>query len=184
MEPLENYFKALGNLNGHPVYTNCMYYRTREGVAAGAALLHQSIIRVKQYRHVRKVDIVAHSEGGLVARYCIQFVSGCKDNIRSLTMIGTPNLGTKRGDQACTLFRDQGACDLRSAKDNPLLRKMNGSPGPPPGVAYYVLMGNQSRVDSFLGGPNDCTVSVASAFGLGFAHDCPCNASNTGHAGR
>lgn len=40
-----------------------------------------------------KADIVAHSMGGLVARYCVEKVTGCDDKIGKIVTAGTPHKG-------------------------------------------------------------------------------------------
>ncbi len=41
----------------------------------------------------KKANIVAHSMGGLVARYCFEKVSGCSDKIGKIITAGTPHKG-------------------------------------------------------------------------------------------
>lgn len=41
----------------------------------------------------KKIDIVAHSMGGLIARTCFEQVSGCKDKINKIVTAGTPHQG-------------------------------------------------------------------------------------------
>ena len=108
MEPLENYLKGLGSLNGRPLYTNCTIYRTREGVASGAYDLYQSIVRVMLVRQVTQVDVVAHSEGGLVARYCIQYVFGCKSTISLPHHDRHSQFGNKAGRRGLLQYRGSG----------------------------------------------------------------------------
>lgn len=40
-----------------------------------------------------KVNIVGHSMGGLVARYCFEKITGCKDKIGQIVTAGTPHQG-------------------------------------------------------------------------------------------
>lgn len=57
-----------------------------------AILLKQKIDAVKAICHCDKVDLVAHSMGGLVARQYIQS-SNYDHDVRNMTFMGTPHLG-------------------------------------------------------------------------------------------
>jgi len=174
-DSMEEFINNPSNLAGFQFSTECLIYRTREGVAAGANQLGQLIERVKRQRQVAQVDIVAHSMGGLVSRYYIEKLEG-RGNVRSLTMLGTPNLGSNSAIPVCAFWSqwwaklagqyDQGACDMVPIV-SPLLIYLNVFPGSHSGVTYNVLTGWLGRNPVVLW-PNDCVVSVASAMGLAF----------------
>ncbi len=72
----------------------------------------------------RKVNLIAHSMGGLDARYAICQL-GLADRVASLTTIGTPHLGTPLADLGTSVLRRfrllfRGLVDLEAAM-NPLL---------------------------------------------------------------
>ncbi|MGH7484336.1 MAG: hypothetical protein ACREMY_01875, partial [bacterium] len=168
------------NMDGHTITVECLNYRTRDGVMAGASTLDEKIKSLTESSGVDKVDLVSHSEGGLVARYCVQFYSTCRDRVRSLTMIAPPNLGTRMALPPCVssnilhlvgLPIDQGACDM--VPGSPLLTTLNQSPGPPAGIQYHVLMGDRQGIgaDLYFGEHADCVVPVRSANALGFPTD-------------
>jgi pimeloyl-ACP methyl ester carboxylesterase len=170
MEPLADYIKTPANMGGHSFKAECLKYRTREGVVAGAVALKQKIDGLGQ----DKVDIVAHSMGGLVARYYIEKLGG-RNKVGSLTMLGTPNWGTAFAIAACDRNwvyllmgqhdkYDQAACDLIPL--SPIILKLNFNPGSHAGVSYNVITGNVGNW--LLQRPNDCMVPVASAQGLSF----------------
>jgi len=170
MEILAEYIENPANMEGRSFKTECLSYRTQEGVIAGAEALKQRIDGLGQ----DKVDIVAHSMGGLVARYYIERLGG-KDKVRSLTMLGTPNWGTQAAMPMCDrnwwfLIRqqidqfDQAACDLRP--NSPLIQALNVNPGSHAGALYNVITGNVGNL--LLERPNDCAVPVRSAEGLSF----------------
>ncbi|MDP9237921.1 MAG: hypothetical protein M3P30_11100 [Chloroflexota bacterium] len=163
---IEEFINTPSNLGGHQFSTECLKYKTRDGVAAGAYALRDLIDRVKRERHVDKVDIVAHSMGGLVSRFYIERLNG-RGNVRSLTMLGTPNLGSNSAIPVCAAWYfvpgqfDQGACDMVPIV-SPLLAYLNIFPGSHAGVSYDVLTGwlGLNPAEPL---PNDCIVSVASA---------------------
>jgi hypothetical protein len=113
--------------------------------------------------------------GGLVSRYYIERLGG-KSRVRSLTMLGTPNLGSNSATPVCAFWSqwwlvlagqyDQGACDMVPVV-SPLLAYLNILPGSHDGVTYNVLTG-WIGANPIIGFPNDCMVSVASARGLNF----------------
>ncbi|MBF8249579.1 MAG: Esterase [Candidatus Levybacteria bacterium] len=68
-------------------------YDWRRDVSLTAPLLDQKINEIKMQTGVEKVDIVAHSMGGLVARNYISDAARAL-NVRKLFTIGTPHLGS------------------------------------------------------------------------------------------
>jgi pimeloyl-ACP methyl ester carboxylesterase/photosystem II stability/assembly factor-like uncharacterized protein len=171
METLQQWLIQDLNASGQAFNVYCLIYRSREGVAAGAADLRNLINILPP----GKVDIVAHSMGGLVARYYIERLDGGhQDRVRSLTMLGTPNLGTPVALPPCSLWAspvglitgkyDQGACDLVPL--SPLLLYLNTLPGSHAGASYKVITGYIGP--QILPVPNDCVVPVLSAIGLGY----------------
>jgi len=71
-------------------YANDMV--TSESIRRYAKFLGEEIKGIKQDEGVNKVDIVAHSMGGLVSRWYIEIGGGDK-NVRKLIMLETPNGG-------------------------------------------------------------------------------------------
>jgi len=67
-------------------------YEWRDSNVENAKLLQQKIDEIKQLRHWPKVDIVAHSMGGLLAREYIES-SYYGNDIDQLITLGTPQLG-------------------------------------------------------------------------------------------
>jgi pimeloyl-ACP methyl ester carboxylesterase len=113
----------------------------------------------KQYGKLNLV-IVAHSMGGLVARYALEVADDSPKCVSDLFMLGTPNHGSRlagaqewieliRALPAGTLFsgenlRDglgEAARDLRPGSE---FFKELGSGRRPPGVRYYVAIGRHS----------------------------------------
>ena len=76
----------------------------------------------KQDFAVKKVDIIAHSLGGLLTReYCEQFNSECHDRIRRFITIATPHFGSELAD-ILLVYRD----DINKFPSQPLcIRRVN-----------------------------------------------------------
>jgi triacylglycerol lipase len=156
------------------------------GVSHRAEQLRRSILTAFPNE---AVHVIAHSMGGLDARYMISCL-GMHDRVRSLTTVGTPHRGSA--------FADWGARRL-SRTIKPLLRfwgvptdafddlttercaRLNEMAPDVPGVRYYSVAGRCERsvlhplwrpaaeVVAAEEGPNDGVVSVASAtYGEGF----------------
>jgi triacylglycerol esterase/lipase EstA (alpha/beta hydrolase family) len=80
---------------GHgPIYG--ANYFSLQGVPRSARRLQRFVDQVLAAEQVTEVDIVAHSLGGIVARYFIERLSGSKKVGRLIT-IGTPHAGTRLG---------------------------------------------------------------------------------------
>ncbi|MFG1808881.1 esterase/lipase family protein [Streptomyces sp. NPDC049040] len=63
-------------------------------IRAAAELLDRHVEDICAHSGRRKVDIVAHSLGGLIARYYVQRLGG-DHRIRTLVTLGTPHAGTR-----------------------------------------------------------------------------------------
>ncbi len=92
------FFKAFGHIesllkeNGHSVYTS----RTDGfgSIENNAAQLKAQIKEVLQAEGVDKVNLIAHSKGGLDSRYMIDRL-GMAEHVASLTFLCTPHKGSK-----------------------------------------------------------------------------------------
>ncbi|MBI2613263.1 MAG: hypothetical protein HYW62_00605 [Candidatus Levybacteria bacterium] len=81
--------------NGYELNKNFFVfpYYWRKDIALTALLLNEKINEIKTQTGSQKVDIVAHSMGGLVARNYISDVTKAQ-NVRKLFTLGTPHLGS------------------------------------------------------------------------------------------
>lgn len=70
-----------------------------------------------------KIDIVAHSMGGIVSRYLVQLLGG-EELVRNLVTLGSPHQGTR----ATRLARYGAIAEL--SPDSETLRRLNASPLP------------------------------------------------------
>ena len=92
------FFKAFGRIEkvlragGHSVQTS-----TTDGVGSietNAEQLKKQIEEILQTEGVEKVNVIAHSKGGLDTRYMIEKL-GMKDKIASVTFLCTPHKGSQ-----------------------------------------------------------------------------------------
>jgi pimeloyl-ACP methyl ester carboxylesterase len=154
-------------------YANIVTYQYRSAfsVADHAAWLRAQILENAAAGF--KTDIVAHSMGGLVARWMVEALGGVEDKIGKLVMIATPHLGSPWAllaqayddipdlpDSASEYF--PGLLDLLPTPSGagPLLNAVYGDNA----VDYFLIAG--VRLDLPLLGLGDGVVLVASALGL------------------
>ena len=71
-------------------------------VEINALIIKENITRVLKENACLKINLIAHSKGGLDARYLISSL-GMADKIASLTTIATPHHGSKTMDIFCRL---------------------------------------------------------------------------------
>jgi pimeloyl-ACP methyl ester carboxylesterase len=86
--------KANGYEEGKDLFT--FPYEWRDSNVLTANLLKDKINEVKQICHCQKVDLVAHSMGGLVAREYIQQSGNYDNDIDQLIFLGTPHKGSQQ----------------------------------------------------------------------------------------
>jgi triacylglycerol lipase len=82
-----------------------VYYGNQEAVgtvAVNAEDIRNKILEVLKETGAEKVNIIAHSKGGLDSRYAISRL-GMADKVASLTTISTPHRGCRFIDKACGL---------------------------------------------------------------------------------
>ncbi|MFI7586323.1 esterase/lipase family protein [Spongisporangium articulatum] len=65
-----------------------------QGIANSAGQLNAYINRVKAATGATQVDIVGHSQGGVMPRYCIKYEPGCMASVRNFVGLASSNNGT------------------------------------------------------------------------------------------
>ncbi|OVE73459.1 hypothetical protein BVX93_01540 [bacterium B13(2017)] len=94
-----HYFKGMRSFfkhQGYEVYsTNVAFAKS---IVSRAEELKQEVLKILNKSQISKVHIIAHSMGGLDARYMIANDEELANKIVSLTTIGTPHLGTSFAD--------------------------------------------------------------------------------------
>ncbi|KAJ6393380.1 hypothetical protein OIU77_022777 [Salix suchowensis] len=93
------------------VFVHCseknMFKLTLDGVDVMGERLAEEVLEVIQRKqNLRKISFVAHSVGGLVARYAIGrlYRPPKKENVEDLTDVATPHLGSRGNKQVPFLF--------------------------------------------------------------------------------
>jgi triacylglycerol lipase len=94
-----SYFKGV---TGHLMRVGAEVHRPRVPSAASIALRAEELARLVRMIPAKKVNIIAHSMGGLDVRYAISKL-GLADRVASLITIGTPHLGTPVADLGARL---------------------------------------------------------------------------------
>lgn len=147
--------------------------RARHLVAAIEALPHE------------RIDLIAHSLGGLDARYALAHL-GLAKRVRSLVTIGTPHHGSPIADLvvggpfgwAHKLLRVLGLFEAVDWLSSSALERFNREVPDAPGVRYACVIGGMHRADSIIplplvaahaylrkvAGTNDGIVPVASQY--------------------
>lgn len=126
-------------------------YDWRKDISLTALLLNQKIESIKEQTGSAKVDIIAHSMGGLVARNYIADLAKAQ-NVRKLFTLGTPHLGSVKFLKAirygiCLKFEIGPAClSIAPSEIKDVLQNM---------ISGYELSPSQSYFNFYSGENND-----------------------------
>jgi pimeloyl-ACP methyl ester carboxylesterase len=147
-----------GNLLNPPGRTNT--------IAENAAIVKQVIDGVKKSTGAEKVDLIAHSMGGLISRYYIDRVMEGRD-VGQLIMLGTPQNGTDCAYLPASLsFYLPAALEIRPRYVQGIFNRQVTHRH---GVQFYALAGIPI-IEAFKSPctsvPSDIAVSLDSAHGL------------------
>jgi len=127
---------------------------TRDHIQIYAGKLANEVEAVRQAYGVDKVDIVAHSMGGLVSRWYIEMLGGEK-YVRKLIMLETPNHGVP--SQVLTMLYPArwylGVLHWDSVDDmttgSQFLRNLNGNNDEISPNVQYEILGGKVYIDTF-----------------------------------
>jgi triacylglycerol esterase/lipase EstA (alpha/beta hydrolase family) len=108
-------------------------------IRLSAGILRAEIQRVKAATGAKKVDLVAHSEGGLISRYYIQKLMETPD-VERLVTLATPNHGTVLGYIGPGMGADQ--MQPKSA----FLNQLNSPDRAPEGVKYTSIRAGMDEI--------------------------------------
>lgn len=99
----KNYFKGVAD---HLRSLGLRVYQPRLPALASVSERAEALARALEHIPERRVNLVAHSMGGLDARYAISRL-GCRRRVASLTTLGTPHRGTPIADLGSVLLGDR-----------------------------------------------------------------------------
>jgi|tagenome__1003787_1003787.scaffolds.fasta_scaffold20617351_1 triacylglycerol esterase/lipase EstA (alpha/beta hydrolase family) len=130
-------------------------------IPKSAAELRAYVNRVRRATGAKRVQIVGHSQGGMMPRYYLRFLGGAR-YVEELVALSPSNHGTKVAEGIDT--PDCPACE-QQATNSPLLRKLNRGHEVEKGVDYTVV---QTKLDqtvvpytsAFLEGPRAQVTNV------------------------
>ena len=150
--------------NGYCVFAYDFSSAGEESIEAAAAGLASFVDRVVAATGTSRLDLVSHSEGGVIARYYLQFLGGAAKT-HTLAQISPLNHGTTLYGIA-TLLAAQGLgsssgcapCTEQTAGST-FMQKLNGSGETVPGVSYAVIASRYDEIitpyrSQFLAGRN------------------------------
>lgn len=103
-------------------------------ISESAAAVARTVTDIRQHTGAERVDLVAHSMGGLAQRHYVKFLGGL-DSIGTYIEFGTPVNGESMAQLCSPLW--PGCRDL--VPGSPFLRQLNNPPAVPPGLPAYHL---------------------------------------------
>jgi len=156
----EQVAKGTWGLSGKPVTVKASYYydafrqdgqyivvpTKSENIDAYALRLKDLIQIVKERTGKPKVEIIAHSMGGLVARRYMQIFGD--NDVEKLIMVGTPNNGISgKTEDYCGLIGENRECqDMQS--NSIFINKLNDPSGQPQNVKMHSIIGVGCAMDN------------------------------------
>ena len=132
-------------------------------IAGSAGALGRYVDQVLATTHASRVSIVAHSQGGVVARYYVRFLGGAS-KVKDLVALAPPNYGTTTPLVIPGAVLGCVACAQQAAGSSLLARLNAGDPAPPP-VDYTNIETSYDAVvtpfqSAFLPGPASRVTNV------------------------
>jgi len=158
-------------LSGKPITARVTYYynfyksgtdyilvtQKSENIETYAIRLKEMIDIVRHHTGKEKVDIVAHSMGGLVVRRYLQLFG--EEGVNTVVLIGTPNNGiTDSTERLCPLFGATKECDDME-EDSVFMTKLNDPGSQPTKVRFVTIAASGCPI---AGKPGDGVVTVES----------------------
>ncbi|MFE9324486.1 esterase/lipase family protein [Nocardia sp. NPDC052278] len=164
--------------------TNAMQGGGNGPLADSAVEIKQKLTALTTRLGVPKVDLIGHSEGGIMAQYIVKTDPDIASGVRSVTTISSPTHGTL-GDLGATLLgnlRDElpvppAVKDLLAG--SAFLQELNSGPITVPGVAYTTISSRFDPISSF--GQNEAILAEPGVDNYVLQNVCP--ASKAGHNG-
>ncbi|HLC62337.1 MAG TPA: alpha/beta fold hydrolase [Candidatus Nanoarchaeia archaeon] len=156
-EPLQS---GIWSLSGKPITVKVSYYydafrkndkyivvpTKSENIDTYALRLKELVDIVKDRTGKPKVNIIAHSMGGLVVRRYMQIFS--PDDVNKFIMIATPNKGvSSKTASYCGYVGENRECQ-DMLQDSLFINKLNDPSSQPAGVKMYNIIGTGCSTDS------------------------------------
>jgi len=131
-----DYFYSLGNF---------IYISKRADNLDTYAIRLKEIIDLVKYRTGKpKLNIIAHSMGGLVARRYVQIFG--EDSVNKMILIGTPNHGVESNIlRFCLIFGDRRECEDMS-QDSVFINRLNDPFYTPKEMKVYTISGKGCKM--------------------------------------
>ncbi|MFQ6331740.1 esterase/lipase family protein [Nocardia sp. CWNU-33] len=155
-------------------------------LTASAVEIKQKLTELAARLGASKLDLIGHSEGGIMAQYVVKSDPSIAGLARSVTAISSPTRGTL-GDIAASLLnignlRDQlplppAVKDLMGGSS--FMRELNSGPVAVPGITYTTLVSEHDPVAAL--GQNQATINEPGVDNVVLQDVCP--ASKAGHNG-
>lgn len=155
-------------------------------IAASAGQLASFVTRVLGATGAPKVDIVGHSQGGMMPRYYLKFLGGAA-KVRTLVGLAPSNPGTSV-DGLTTLTQDLGlfgvfsvilgsSCEgcVEQQAGSPFLAQLNSGGDTVPGVSYTVI---ETRDDEVVTPYTSAFLAGSAVTNITVQNQCPLNQSD------
>lgn len=139
---VEGYWLYVGNrfkLDGYDIHKITLGNGALQDVRTSAGELKNYIQNVRSSTGRNKVDIVAHSEGGLVAKYYIKYLGGAP-YVDDLVTISTPHRGTT------VAHIGPGKASRQMEVYSDFLREMNSEWDFPGSIDYTAIHSNHDEI--------------------------------------
>ena len=173
--------------NGYCVFTfnygstSPLPFKGTASVAASAVELGAFVDRVRSATGAGRVDLVGHSQGGMMPRQYLKFGGGAA-KVRALVGLSPSNHGTTLGGLVTLGANIPGSAALiagvcPACRDqlvgSPFLSSLNSGGDTVPGVAYTVIATRYDEVvtpysSGFLSGPNVTNITVQNGCAIDF----------------
>lgn len=150
-----------------------------ESIKSYAARVDKSIEIIKKKTGAKKVNIIAFSMGGLVARKYL--VDSGEDSVNKLITIGTPNKGTSgRIESFCPVTGSETEC-LEMASTSSFINELNKPTNKPKQVKVYTIIGKGCSMSGQDGDGAVLSDNAELPYALSFEIEGTCSTTKTLH---
>jgi triacylglycerol esterase/lipase EstA (alpha/beta hydrolase family) len=167
-------------------YGGTGYVTATGDIATSAGQLASFVTQVLDATGAAKVDLVGHSQGGMMPRYYLKFLGGAQ-YVNALVALAPSNYGTTL-DGLTTLVTDLGLAGLVNSAINPdctacveqeegsaFLDNLNAGGDTVPGVQYTVI---ESKYDEVVTPYTNAFLTGSGVTNITLQNQCPLDASD------